>query len=159
MSRPFQCRVDKVTRIDRVGNSTFIEDNLPSDDLLKGNLTALESPPKHHEISHRFKLSPMIFCHKVLAWVVLSLGLKRKKARAFEGLKNGLGLTPCKAQQVGLWAFVSLGACFFKHRMRVYLFVVQSFSSSHLESFYSISLHRRAWAIQLALLHRALCSP
>ena len=52
----------------------------------------------------------MIFCHKVLAWVVLSLGLKRKKARAFEGLKNGLGLTPCKAQQVGLLAFVSLGS-------------------------------------------------
>ena len=50
---------------------------------------------------------------------MLGLGLKHRKVRASVGLKNELGLTPCKAQQVGLRAFLSLGtlgARLFKHR-------------------------------------------
>ncbi|KAJ8446322.1 hypothetical protein Cgig2_005853 [Carnegiea gigantea] len=35
----------------------------------------------------------------IRAWVVLSLGLKRKRVRASMGLKNGVGLTPCKAKR------------------------------------------------------------
>jgi len=54
-----------------------------------------------------FSLSPLIFFHKARAWVVLSLGLKRKKVWVYGGLKTELGLTPCKAQGVGLRAFVS----------------------------------------------------
>lgn len=45
---------------------------------------------------------------KARLWVVLSLGLKLRKACAFVGLKNELVLTLCKAQGVGLQAFVSL---------------------------------------------------
>jgi len=48
--------------------------------------------------------------HKALALVTLSLHLKHKKARASVSLKNGLGSTPCGAQQLGLRAFWNLGA-------------------------------------------------
>jgi len=51
----------------------------------------------------------MTFFHKAQAWVVLSLSLKCRKARASVGLKKELGLTPCKEQQVGIRAFLSLG--------------------------------------------------
>lgn len=71
-----------------------------------------------HGVCSLFTLSDDPF-HKARTWVVLSLDLKRKKAQAYVNLENGLGLTTCKVQQVGLWAFVSLGApgaCFFKHR-------------------------------------------
>ena len=60
----------------------------------------------------------MIFFHKAQALVVLSLSLKRKKAWASMGLKNGMnlkngmGLTPCKLQGVGLRALVNLGRAF-----------------------------------------------
>ena len=54
-----------------------------------------------------FALPPMTLFYKAWAWVALSLNLKRTKARACVGLKNELGLTPCKVQWVGLWAFAS----------------------------------------------------
>jgi len=41
-----------------------------------------------------FSLS--IFFHKAQDWAVLSLSLMHRKAQAFVGLKNELGLTPCK---------------------------------------------------------------
>ena len=57
-----------------------------------------------------FSLSPISFFIKRGFWSFLSFGLKRQKVRAFIGVKNGLGLTTCKEQQVGFRAFVSLGA-------------------------------------------------
>jgi len=57
-----------------------------------------------HGVCSVFTLSHDFFFYKAQAWVVLSLSLKRKYARIFVGLKNGLGLTSCKAQKFELQA-------------------------------------------------------
>jgi len=62
----------------------------------------------------------MAFFHKSQAWVGLSLNAQ--KGGASTGLKNELGPTPCRAQQVGVRAFLSRGApqaCSFKHRVHL----------------------------------------
>ena len=56
-----------------------------------------------------------------MAWVILSIGLKCKKAWASVDLESGLGLTSYKAQHVALRAFVGRGmpmARIFKHRIQ-----------------------------------------
>lgn len=72
-----------------------------------------------HGVCSLFSLSLITLLHKSCAWVALSLNLQLKKEWTSMGLKNELGLTPYKAQRVGLQAFVGLGAPgppFFKHK-------------------------------------------